>query len=302
MNHSRARFAALSVLVLGGVVGCYRHHGLAPAGDAGGVDAAVDAGPADAGAPSVDGALMCPVTRADFTCLESFVASPGRAFALPLAFDACACCARAECTVEVDDAAQTLRLTSTLCADPCDCSTCHTPVAECAVPPLAAGDWLVQVNGTDAYRLPVREDSGRTPAPPACVDYQEPNPCATGGGISTHVGGTVACAQQPPGADRYYINLREDCGNCSRESTCTVIVEPRLTSADPPGGDIHVTPLRFHAECDPVCPPTCIVNTRRCQVPPLVDGEYYRVFVDDTLRFGFTAGREPAVCEPMMGR
>lgn len=282
------------MLAFAGLSGCYLSRLREEPSDGGVRDAHID--PADARPPPVDAALMCPVVRADFTCLPSFLVQPGRPFTLPLSFDALACCAEAECVVAVDASSQTLRLTSMLCADTCGCAATNTPVAECAVPALSPGSWLVEVNGSVAYRLPVMEDSGLVPPPPTCVNFQEPDPCMGRTAISEYVGGAVACAQQAPFATRYWIELIENCSNCTRESTCTVRLEPRLTADLPLGGDLHVTPLRFHGECDPECSGVCVEQTRRCEAPPLEDGRYYRVFVDDTMPLAFTAGRDTRIC------
>ncbi len=278
--------------------GCYLSYGLSGAErDAGGAlsDAAMsDAAMSDAGS---DAGLSCPAVRADYVCLESFLVQPGRAFSLPLSFATCGCCVHSECAVGVDASTHTLSLTTALCADTCACDACNTPTVSCEVPPLAEGDWTVNVNGGDAFALPVRYDSGLVPPPPACVDFAQPSLCPGDRalpGLSSPV--ALACATQDGlGRDAYVLEVTDPCGGCSSDSACTVQLDPRYTDDLPPGGELTVMANRYFPGCVD-CTPGCVPVTRVCPVPPLVPGDVYRVHVEGVPPFIFTAGTDARVC------
>lgn len=312
MDFHSVRLTALAVLTVACIASCYADRLRASGSDGGTVDATVldarvrDAhtDPPDARPPLRDAGFTCPLARADFTCLPTFRAYPERPFILPLAFDTCACCPRAECAVDVDTSSHTLRLTSTLCADPCDCTACNTPVADCDVPGLEAADWLVEVNGGAAYRLPVMEGSGREPAPPACVAFAEVDACTgamTLDGAPQRASSTCVRPSAFFHGYGYSIEVTESCGTCDHESTCTVRLERRSTFEFPPGGDLYVAPLRFQGACDGPCDAVCMEHVRRCEAPALDPGQYYRVFVDGVVQLSFTAGTDTDVCTSAAG-
>jgi len=283
----RNGFAALGFAALALSSGCYLSFGLSDDPDASVRDAALvtDAALArDAGAArdlgAVDAGLLCPSVRADFLCLESFLVPPDRAFTLPLSFATCGCCPPTECAVAVDVAAQVLRVTTTLCADRCDCDSCNAPTAECIVPPLRAGFWRVDVNGSAALTLPVMEDSGFVAPPPACVHFAEPSSCEGDIGVPGFARrASLVCATPTASPDTYVLELTDECGGCALESTCTVRLQARFTDDLPSGGDLFVESLQYSESCTD-CLEECTMTTRRCEVPPLVAGDFYRVFVE----------------------
>ena len=310
LNYLPLRRLALALLGLASLTGCYLHHRLgddlsdgsvvdARARDAGVVDAAISRDASrDASMP--DASLRCPLVRADFACLSSFLVQPGFAFALPLSFDTLTCCGMGECAVSVDDASQTLRLTTTRCEEACACAPTQTLSVECAIPALRRGDWVVEVNGSAAYRLPVMEDSGLVPPPAACVDFAEGDACTGSATLDGHPQrASRTCATQAGSDGRYQIDVTDSCGSCDRESTCGVTLELRFTDDLPPGGDLRVSPTRFFGACDGDCIDLCMVHERGCSTPPLERGQFYRVFVGDTQQITFTAGIEPNVCNGM---
>lgn len=290
--------------------GCYlsdgrgsgpRDAGPAPAVDAwlGLADAApvLDAGPA----PLPDAGLRCEPVRADFACLESFVVPAGRPSVLPLSFDVCACCAQTECGVSVDTAGRTVRVTTTLCPDPCDCATCNTPLAQCELPALAAGTWTLEVNGGAAMTLPVvRDEPGLIPPPPACVDFAAADGCTAAEGVlraTQPQRATRACVRPTvDSSQRYELDLYDECGGCDRESTCTVEVTERLTDDLPAGSDVRVRARRYAGACDGACPEICMPHTRTCAIPPFDASGLTRVIVEGGPSFTFTAGTFDVVC------
>ncbi|UJR84602.1 hypothetical protein [Sandaracinus amylolyticus] len=287
------------------VSGCYLDHGAdgPTPRDAGTVDArTTPIGPDasllwDAGS-APDAGLTCAPTRADFVCLESIVVPAATPFTLPLAFDTCGCCAQTECAVvDVTRDSRTVRLVTTLCPDPCDCDACNTPIAQCEIPGLPAGEWLVEVNGAPAMVLPVaspHHTNGRT-----CVDFAEDDECTRGREVleGRPMRPSRACVRRGFGGESHdELDLVEECGTCDRESTCEVRVVPRLTDDLPPGSDLHVTANRYLGACDGVCPPVCIENTRTCPLPSLPPGDVNRVFVDGEPILTFTSGESEVVC------
>ena len=301
--------------MLGLTSGCYSSFRLsdpAPAFDAGVSDAARadagrrDAGPRDAGGDlGADSGLSCPAARADFLCLESFAAEPERPFTLPLAFAICGCCTEAQCAVRVDGASRTLDVTTALCdgSAVCDCDGCESPVATCEVPALSEGIWTVQVNGSAAFTLPVRVDSGFAPTPPACVDFAAPSSCSE----SSPLPGTprrtrLACVSSTVRGGGgtfggHVLEVTDECGGCALESTCTVRLEPRLTDDLPNGGELYVDVNEYFDSCAGACPPVCTEVTRVCELPPLVTGDFYRVHVEGVPVFTYVAGSEGRTCD-----
>lgn len=260
----------------------------------------VDAGPppVDAGPP-----LTCPPQRAQFTCLESFAVRPGRAFDLPVSFDVCHCCSEAQCAVAIDPGSRQIHLTTALCPDPCDCDGCSgSPTAACSVPPLDRGIWQVLVQGEHAFELPVDDEAGLVAPPAACVAYPGVDTCgdADPRSATSHPIAEV-CLETgrrfgSPWLDTA-IRVVEDCRGCGDiEGACTVTLDPRFTDDLPPGGELRLSSTRYWTNCDVDCPGVCIAHERRCPVPALEPGHYYRVWVDGEPLISFTAGESEDVC------
>jgi hypothetical protein len=259
----------------------------------------IDAGPI----PDGGGPLECPLVRADATCLASWLVAPGVPFELPVTFDTCGCCAASECRAEVTsvDGAPTLRLTTTLCPDPCDCSVCRTPEARCAVPALHEGAWNVVVNGAPAFTLPVFADSGLVPPPPACATYAEPDVCRVSEAPLEASGWRPAevCVSEElrEGAPQTVVAAISDCWTCGDlEGDCLARVEPRFTDDLPPGGEIRLGPTHHATACDVDCPAVCMQHEQRCILPPLTPGDVYRVWADGEPMLTFVAGETPRRC------
>jgi len=287
------------------LAGCYASHGLAPSADSGVPPIRRDASPPpppplrDAGTPLDASVLDCPLARADFTCLSSFLVAPRRAFDLPISFDGCFCCGEAQCAVDVDAASQRIDLTTARCPDDCDCDMCtRGPATGCHVPALEPGTWTVFVNGGEAFELPVDFDSGLVAPPPACVSYAAVDACGEDPSTALRSNVDRLCVRDvyAPGDD-LTVELQQSCGGCSDlDGVCAVVLEPRLSAMMPPGGDLHVVGTQFSTRCDVDCPTVCIEHTRRCAVPPLTPGGFYRVWLNDSEVYSFTAGDSPAGC------
>lgn len=265
-----------------------------------------DAGPPPDARPPIDDAAVldagplppgCEPHRADFTCLESFLAPPRVPFTLPVTLDACGCCPGSACGARVDPTTQTLHLDTALCQDLCDCDACFPANAECAVPALEPGLWNVVVNGAPAFELPVFEDSGLVPPPPACASYAAPDPCASDPFIDPMARvPTRACVQEDVNG-RTELVLTHDCLSCADlVGPCVVALEPRLTDDLPPGGELRVLETTHTSRCDVDCPEVCMRVDRVCELPPLVPGDLYRVWMGVSLLSTFVAG-VPTSCE-----
>lgn len=257
------------------------------------------AGVADGGvAPPPVPLPRCPPTRADWACFDDAFAAPvGTPFELPVQLDTCACCAETECVVEADDASRTLRLTTALCPDPCDCDACFLPVVECEVPPLREGDWTVVANGAEAFTLPVTDEEPFTP--PACATFAQEDSCALDERIETvPFPPEQICVAEHRLVDRAEVSLVRSCPDCAQlDGPCNVALHPRFTDDLPPGGDLHIDAATGHTtDCDVDCPAVCVERTQRCISPRLNDGEFYRVFYDGRVVGSFTAGTGAASC------
>jgi hypothetical protein len=245
------------------------------------------------------GRIDCPLERADFSCLQSFLVEPERAFQLPIAFDGCYCCGEAQCAVEVDAAARRLELTTARCPDPCDCDVCRPgPETGCEVPGLERGFWTVSVNGEEAFELPVDFDTGILPPPAACVTYPQPDRCGEDPSIATAREFDRLCFQSGPGlGEDVYLELHTSCRGCGEiDGICSVILEQRLTDDLPSGGELRVTATEFATRCDVDCPSACVEHSRRCALPPLTDGDFYRVWLNGRELNSFIAGADPVGC------
>ena len=185
----------------------------------------------------------CPLARPDASCVSSFAMPAGTPFGLPFQFDGCGCCTETTCDVTVDAAARTLRLSTRLCPDPCDCDGCYTPRGTCSVPPLphdALGQWTVEVNDVDAFVIGVVDAFDPTLGPPpGCATYAEPDTC--GAPVDFTMGpvrGDI-CVEHVVLSDREALRLHAGCWTCGDiDSVCESIVTPRFTDDLPPGGDI----------------------------------------------------------------
>jgi len=255
-----------------------------------------DAGPP----PRADaGTVDCPLARADFTCLSSFIVEPGRAFELPIAFDGCFCCSEAQCAVRVDSASRRLELTTARCPDPCDCDVCQAgPSTGCQVPALDPGFWTVVVNGEEAFDLPVQFDSGLLPPPPTCVSYAEGDACGEDPSIASATDFARLCVEsQPDPSDPPTLRLDSLCARCGDlDGTCSVLLEPRLTDDLPRGGELRVTGTSFSTRCDIACASYCIEHSRRCAIPELRAGDLYRVWLGGHEVYSFIGGERSSAC------
>lgn len=256
--------------------------------------------PRDAG-PLPDVPSACPLLRADASCVESLQIIAGQPFELPFQYDTCACCFETSCNVVVDEAARTLRLSTGLCPDECDCVACNTPRGSCAIPPIseaAVGQWTVEMNGTDAFRIGVvPSDVSVEPPARACATYAEPDPC---GGRPNLLAGPVpgeVCVEVVPHADRTTLRVIDFCAPCGHyDSVCNVAVHPRLTDDLPFGYDIELHPGAGVSSCELVCPGVCEVRARECDVPALDPTAFNRVRIDGELVATYGPGVPTMAC------
>ncbi len=253
-----------------------------------------DTGTPDAAVP--DAGLLCPLLRANGVCLETTIVPAGRPFELPFQLDTCGCCPSTECAVGVDPATRTLRVTTTFCADPCDCAACNPAVARCAFPALDAGTWTLEVNGEPASRLAVGAEPGLVPAPAACIDFAELTTCESATPLDGAPQRATDVCVTSDRAQRHIVNLVDTCGGCTLEGPCVVTVEKRSTDDLPPGNEIRVSATRYENACMPACLAVCMETTRTCILPPLVEGETQRVYVEGRPPFVFVSGRDVRAC------
>lgn len=276
--------------------GSTERSGLCPAdSDAG--TGTPDAGPtplADAG-PS---RLMCSPLRGAAACSSPWAVPAGQTFDLPVELDACACCPETECAAETgtEDGEPVLRITTTMCPDPCDCDACFAAVASCEIPPLAPGRWHVAVNGAPAYELNAEVVApGLVPGADGCATFGPADACA----ISERVVSRDRpvdrlCTQRR--TEGWTIRMEVDCPGCGELlGPCEATVEERFTDDLPPGGEIRLSTRSRQTECDIDCGPGCAPASLDCRLPELDPGGFYRVWRGGELVGSFTEG-EPETC------
>ncbi len=267
-----------------------------------------DGGPIDGGPPrGPDSAILtCPEVRGLASCFEDAFVEAGVRFDLPVLVDPCGCGGVAGCAVEVDDrpGAPTLRLTTTYCAGGLDCAACETIEASCAVPPLQVGRWNVVVNESPAFVM----DVSTRPAPPRaglCTSYAEPDGCALSQAPPRTRGwqpDSLCVTPRPGEPRRASIVVSSNCWACqSLQASCEVRLLPRLTDDLPDGAELYVTTFQHESSCDVDCPAGCFGESRECEVPALVPGSFYRVWVDGVVVTSFVAGASPGVCVDVAG-
>lgn len=250
--------------------------------------------PGDAGTPVDSGTsqpLMCMPRRGVATCLRESVVESGQGFLLPVDMASCGCCPGTECEVAIDEASQTVRVTTTLCPDPCDCDACIPVEASCAVPALAPGDWNVVVNEAPAFTLSAAIAApGLTPAPPLCATYARVDDCALSEDLDAEPREPERlCLEAAPGG--YVMRMEVDCIGCGELlGPCLVRAEPRFTDDLPAGGELYVDTFSAQSDCDVDCPAICVQDSIDCRVPELEAGEFYRVWHQGTEIGSFTVG------------
>ncbi|MFO0714589.1 MAG: hypothetical protein U0353_32410 [Sandaracinus sp.] len=255
----------------------------------------------DAAAALPDAALACPLERPLASCFESFAIPAGQPTSLPFEMAGCGCCIQTACEVSVDEAARVVHLTTTACPDACRCDACNVPRGSCELPPLhTLGAWTVEANGVPGFSIGVVEVSDPTfaPPPPGCASYAEPDTC--GGAPPDFTAGPergAVCLARDAIGSRLVLSMTRSCTTCGRlDSSCDVILEPRLTDDLPPGGELRLTVRDYATACDIDCPGACIPHVRECVLPPLTNGDYYRVWVDGELVSSFVGGEPLAPC------
>ena len=263
---------------------------------------AVDAGRRpDAGAPRDSGVtLMCEPHRANAACLSNGVTIPPLTpTELPVYFEGCGCCTEGECVVDVEERTRTLRLTTTLCPDPCDCDTCAPPVITCSLPPLATGEWTVINNGAEAFDLVAAVPPPGLPRD-ACTTFAAPDDeCSLRETIvQTPTRPDRLCVVPTFGVGSPSVELTFGCSDCGDlAGTCVLTTHERLTDDLPAGGELYLDEVSLHrTECDVDCPDVCIERTQRCVVPALLPGGVYRVWSDGVVIATFTQGSSETVC------
>ena len=287
------------------LVGCYDMHQSGERDAGSPADAWPAHTPADGSAPRdvaivpvdglapLDAPSSCPLVRPDISCLESLAIPAGLPSTLPYRFDGCGCCIDTACSVDVDEASRVLRLSTTLCPDPCDCDGCVVPEGRCEVPPLRTlGEWTVETNGTAAFRIGVVETSDPTfvPAPPGCATHAEIDRCGATPDFTTGPERGAVCLVETSNGQPA-LSVTQSCTSCGElDSACDTLVVPRLTDDLPPGADITLHARDYGTACDVDCPGACIPHVRECALPPLVPGDVYRVRVDGEVVLSFRYG------------
>ncbi len=199
-------------------------------------------------------------------------------FVLPIQFDGCLCPGARSCTVSVGRSG-VISLETELC-DFELCGECEpNPMVECEVGGLPAGTWRLEVNGAPAGTVEIGGAEGPF-REPWCLDFAEPDTC----------GASVPAPGMPDGFDRVCVErsfggavlrLEDDCAECpAYDGSCTVRFEPRTDRDAPPGFEIHLDARIFSGACDGPCEPVCDFAERICPLPPLIEGQFYRVYVE----------------------
>jgi hypothetical protein len=270
--------------VLGGV-GCFHAHERV-ASDAG-VDAAVTPRDAhaepDAFVPSPDAALPDAFTPDAGSCMTPGVGNPRHAcvlaatgtlpadepYTLPLGFARCECPQARSCTVAV--VGNVISLTTATCDDAFECDECEFD-APCAIPPLPAGRYFVDVNGARAMEVEAAPRTMPMVARPICA----PIPMAPDASLVCELDTRPAPARPisvcRPSFEDVGQYVRFDvvlpCPSCfDLDGGCeTQLDGPRLV----------LRPHLLRCDCPTcgACDPTCVPRTITCVSPPLSSGVY----------------------------
>lgn len=228
-----------------------------------------------------EGPAECPLFRATSACVPGAVVPAGEAFEMPVTLTECGCAEDAACRVRVT--AGRIELTTTMCDSDIDCDGCSTISATCAVPAVTPGSYDVVVNGDDAFRVEARpSEGGFLPLSNQCVGFAEPDACSASQPLDDQRPDafTELCYESGFGGDALFVRAINNCGTCDTAGTCEVQVDQRLTDDLPPGGEIHITSNRYFSACAGDCIDVCMRSERRCRVPGLNPGDFYRVHVD----------------------
>lgn len=253
----------------------------------------------DAGPDSPDGMFpdTCRPEQPQFYCLDRPYAPADEPFTLRLAYAGCFCEETARCEVS-GIGSGLIQLRTSLCGSPALCGECVPEVElECELPALPPADYEIRIHGESVGLLPVYPPvPGPTVEGPRCTSFAVVDGC-TGGRVfeSTRDRFHRMCVEQE--GDREWLRLVDDCAECpAYHGLCDARVEPRLDRFFPPGADIHLDPRIYYGACDGACDDSCHHDERRCPLPALRPGDFYRVLVDGELVMSFTGG-ETSSCD-----
>ncbi len=308
----RRLLSTMLLVALAPLGGCYDWHARGDASDASvdarsisidarGIDA--PAVPLDAPPVPFDAPFSCPLARPHVLCAPNLLFPAMEAFALELTFVQPICGERPRCEVRIEGTV--LHLSTQLCPLPpgADCAPRGTTSVSCELPPLPPARYTIVANGAAATEIMVDFDSGVLPTPPFCTTLATVDECRASAPLpGTRDDADEVCLGLSTSSDEIeFIELRDTCAECPfYDGTCTVTVEPRLTFDLPPGGEIRVHPRIFSGACDGPCDPSCEEHIRRCAIPRLNAGDYYRVWLEDAVRpsFEWVEGVDEPPCGP----
>jgi hypothetical protein len=264
---------------------------------------AFDAAPTSDAAPlrpDTPAAPSCAPVRPLAICADSFAPDAEGVVHLPLRFEGCACCGSLACTATTTDEGWTYELSTGSCDEACTCDRCEAPTADCALAAAAAFRYEVLVDGAPALVSNGGDVDGH-PFSARCATLGEPDLCAVPGEATATgigVGGELACVHDDPAGPDDWIELRTSWACDWNESVCFVGVEPRLDGELPPGSDLYVRATVGPSACRAGCTEPRTERARRCVVPALEPGAFYRVLsFDERVIATFTAGDPAVACD-----
>ncbi len=284
------RSIALLLVPCLAAAGCFRAHGIVgedagvdlvrpdaarpdafvPA-DAARHDTGFDVGPPDAFAPDAAGCMDFEVGTPRNACVLAATGTlpAGEPYALPLSFSRCECPESRRCEVTV--VGNVVSLTTAVCNDIVACDECEFDVP-CALPPLAAGHYFVDVNGARTMEVDAAPREVPTVARPVCA----PIPLAPDAPLVCDLEARPApsppfsvCRPALEDVGRYVrIEVVIPCESCfhvdggceTQLDGASVVLRPHLHRCDCPDCGV----------CDPACAPLTIA----CVTPPLSAGVY----------------------------
>jgi hypothetical protein len=270
-----------SVVLL--AAGCYEAHQLegTDGADAARPDAGIDAGRPDAGLPDAglpdavlpDAALPpCPGAYVPARATRLCALTPtgtipaGEPTAIPVAIGGCFCQEIFACRGEVI-APRVLELSTLICPDEDGCKECGSFLeTRCEVPPLAAGEWEIRIEGTPAAQVVVAPRMTADPARPICWNVAPPDDRCSWPPATAPVAGVRVCHRDLADVgSQPAFTLDLPCPDCSfGPGGCEVQLERNA---------LHVRPLARGCPVDE-CEPGCRPVQAFCHPPPLAAGDY----------------------------
>ena len=159
-----------------------------------------------------------------------------------------------------------IALHTQICPPAALCDACEPlPVGACMVSAREEGTVRVQLDGEDAFDLPILPADVFPEPADVCVRPAQIDGCGALWPALDVVSDRACHPGWVPTGTRVPIHVEEECGGCAQVGPCTVTVVDAT---------ILVAPTRLPYACEIACDPVCDHTEHVCLTPPLRDGHY----------------------------